>query len=140
MKLRLITVGKMKSRSHKVIAAEYIERLGHYLPFEFNTVGSEEDILKRLSADDFLVVCDEHGTSMDSMQFASFIGEKQIHSTKHLTFVMGPPNGFSKRVKERANLALAFSPFTMQHDLAALVLLEQLYRAFTIIRGEPYHK
>ena len=140
MKIRLMTVGKIKPGPQQTIASEYIERLGHYLPLEFVTVKSEEDILKRLSPDDFLIVCGERGQEMISTEFAEFIEERQIRSTKYLTFVIGPAQGLSEHVKLKADLKLSLSRFTMQHDLAILVLLEQLYRACTIIRGEPYHK
>lgn len=140
MKVRLITVGKVKPGPHQTIASEYIERLGHYLPFEFLAVKNEEDILKRLSPDDFLVVLDERGQEMISKTFAEFIEERQVRSTKYLTFVIGPANGLSEHVKLKADLKFSLTRLTMQHDLAALVLLEQLYRACTIIRGEPYHK
>lgn len=140
MKVRLITVGKIKSNPHQEIASEYIERLGHYLPFEFISVKNEKEILNRLSPDDFLIVCDECGREFVSRDFADFIEEHQIRSTKYLTFVVGPAEGLGQDVKLKADMRLSLSRMTMQHDLAMLVLLEQIYRACTIIRGEPYHK
>jgi 23S rRNA (pseudouridine1915-N3)-methyltransferase len=140
VKIRLITIGKVKSGPHQAIAADYIERLGHYLPFELMVLKKEEDVLKKIGPDDFLIVCGERGREMISAEFAEFIEERQIRSTKYLTFVVGPAEGLSDSLKRKADIKLSMSRFTMQHDLAALVLLEQLYRACTIIRGEPYHK
>lgn len=140
MKIRLITIGKMKSKPHQAIASEYIERLCHYLPFEFISAKNEDDVLKKLSSDDYLISCDERGREFISTDFAAFIEDRQIRSTKYLTFVIGPAEGFSEHIKLKADMKLSLSRLTMQHDLAALVLLEQLYRACTIIRGEPYHK
>lgn len=140
MKLRLITIGKLKSKPHQTIVADYIERLGHYLPIEYITVKNEEALLKRLGPDDYLVVLDERGQQMISAEFARFIEERQIRSTKYLTFIIGPAEGFNKSVKARGDITLAMSRFTIQHDLALMLLLEQLYRACTIIRGESYHK
>lgn len=140
MKVRLITFGKIKTGPHQTIASEYIERLGHYLPFELLTVKNEEELLRRLSPDDFLVVCGERGQEFISTDFAEFIEERQIRSTKYLTFVIGPAEGLSEHVNLKADLKFSLSRLTIQHDLATLVFLEQLYRACTIIRGEPYHK
>ena len=138
--MRLITVGKFKVGPHQKIASDYIERLGHYLPFELLVVKNEEEVLKRIGPDDFFIVMDERGQEMISTQFANFIEERQIRSTKYLTFVVGPAHGLTDHVKLKADMKLSLSRFTMQHDLATLVLLEQIYRACTIIRGEPYHK
>lgn len=130
----------MKAGPQQEMASDYIERLGHYLPFEYITVKKEEDLLKRLSPADYLVVCDEGGREMVSTDFAAFIEERQVRSTKYLTFVIGPAEGFSDHVKLKADLKLSLSRLTIQHDLATVVLLEQLYRACMIIKGESYHK
>ena len=122
------------------LSAEYMGRLAHYLPFELISVKNEIDLLERIGPDDFLVVCDERGREMISTGFADFIEERQVRSTKHITFVIGPAEGFSENVLLKADIKLALSRFTLQHDFALILLLEQLYRACTIIRGEPYHK
>ena len=140
MKLRVITIGKFRSKAHQEIASEYIDKLGHYLPFEYISVKDEKDVLKRIGPDDYFIVCDERGKKLVSTAFAELVEERQIRSTKYLTFAIGPAEGFSAETRARASLVLSFSDFTIQHDLATLVLLEQLYRACTIIRGEPYHK
>lgn len=140
MKVRLITVGKMKSKPHLAIALDYIKRLGHYLSFEMFDVKKEEDVLKKIGVDDYLVVCDERGSEMSSKEFAKFIEERQIRSTKGLTFVIGPSEGLGEHLKSKAKKKLGLSKMTLQHDMAALILLEQIYRACTILKGEPYHK
>lgn len=140
MKLRLITVGRIRSGPHQKIAEDYIKRLICHLPFECIPVKTEADLSKHIGKDDFLVVCDEGGQEMSSREFAGFIKERQVRSTRRLTFVIGPAEGLSTSVKKGADIRFAFSKLTIQHDLAMLVLIEQLYRACTIIRGGPYHK
>lgn len=140
MKISVVTIGKLKGSSLQSLASEYIERIGHYSPFEFVNFKSEEAFLKKLTPDDFLVVMDERGREMVSQDLANFIEERGVRSTKRLVFAIGPGEGFSEQVKRKGDLNLALSQFTLQHDMALVVLLEQIYRAFTIIRGEPYHK
>jgi len=140
MKLKVITIGKMKKGPHQAIVADYVQRLGHYLPFEMIVVKDEEALLKRLQPTDYLVICDERGEEFISTEFASFIEERQVRSTKSLIFALGPAEGWSEHARAKGKKVLSLSRFTMQHDLAAIVLLEQLYRACMIIRGEPYHK
>jgi len=140
MKIRIITVGRIKPGPFERIGENYFNRLKKYGPIEFFSVREQRDILRKIRHDDFLIVCDERGDQFTSEKFAQFIKEQQLYSTKSITFVMGPAEGWIKEIKERARMLLSFSKFTIQHDLAAIVLFEQLYRAFTIIRGEPYHK
>lgn len=140
MKVRVITIGRVKSRSHQAIAADYTDRLTRYLSFELLAVKDDECLLRRIRPDDYVVSCDERGKEMLSAEFAKFIGERQVRSLKYMTFVLGGADGVSQRVKDRADMAISLSRFTMQHDLALIVLLEQLYRACTIIKGEKYHK
>lgn len=140
MKIKLVTVGKIRPGPHKELADQYITRLSHYIPFEHAFVADEEQLIKKISKDDFLVVCDERGRLMESKEFSRFIEEKQIRSTKGMTIAIGPAEGFSEEIRKEADLLLAVSKFTLQHDLVALVILEQIYRALTIIKGEPYHK
>ena len=140
MKIRIIIIGKIKSGPHKLIADDYIKRIKHYAPFEILSVKDENDLIKKLGSDNFLIVCEERGKDMISKKFASFIEERQIRSTKYLTFVIGPAQGFTKTIKDMGNLQLSLSKFTIQHDLALIILLEQIYRAYTIIKGESYHK
>lgn len=140
MKIRLITVGDFKSGGHRSIADEYVKRLGRHTSFEHIVIKREADIGKRLHSADFLVLCDEKGKSYTSKELAQFIEKKQMEATKSLTLAIGPAEGWNTEAKKRANATISLSKFTLQHDLATLVLLEQIYRAYTIIKGEPYHK
>ena len=140
MKLKVMTIGKMKKGPHQAIATDYMGRLGHYLPFEMIVVKDEVTLLKSIQSTDYLVICDERGEEFISTEFASFVEERQVRSTKSLIFALGPAEGWSEHARAKGKRILSLSRFTMQHDLAAIVLFEQLYRACMIIRGEPYHK
>lgn len=99
-----------------------------------------EDILSRVGADPFLIALDERGRELDSIKLARLIEKQQLAGTRQITFVIGGPNGLSEAVRERAALVLALSKMTLTHELARVVLLEQIYRAFTIIHSLPYQK
>ena len=97
------------------------------------------EILKRIKPGDFVVLLDERGKKMSSEKFASFIQDKMNTSTRHLVFVIGGAFGFDDEVYQRANSKLSLSDMTFSHRMIRLLFTEQLYRAFTILRGEPYH-
>lgn len=140
MKIKLITVGNLKKGPLTDLASMYIERLARYTKFEMIAVKSNEDILKKVTNDDYIIACDERGKEMQSQEFASFIEESQIRSVKSIAFIVGGADGISASLRSKADLVLSFSSFTLQHDLAVIIFLEQLYRAHTIIKGEPYHR
>lgn len=140
MKIKIITVGKLSLKPVGELVREYSKRLAHYSPMEMVTVSSVEKGLEKLQATDFIVLLDAAGRSFSSEDLARWVEEKQVRSTKQIVFVVGPAEGFSREAKEKANLLLSLSKMTLQHELALVVLLEQLYRAFTILKGEPYHK
>lgn len=96
-------------------------------------------IIGKLSTRDALVTLDERGKSLNSIEFAKWLGQQQLQS-RDVAFAIGGDEGHSEEVRKRASLVLSLSAMTMPHRLARLVLMEQLYRAVTIIRGEPYHK
>lgn len=153
MKINLICVGKTiedhVSRGVEVYQKRimrYISYQVHFLPDARKGVDPAQQkmeegqmILKKLSAGDFLVLLDEKGNELGSVQFASFLEKHMVQSTKSMVFVVGGPYGFSQEVYERANYQLSLSKMTFSHQLIRLIFAEQLYRAFTIIRGEPYH-
>ncbi len=134
--------------------ADYTERIGHYMPFEVLTIPElkntksmpeeqqkereGEQILKRLQATDTVVLLDEHGKERRSLEFATWLEKKQ-HTARRLVFVIGGPYGFSPALYDRADEMISLSMMTFSHQIVRLVFLEQLYRACTIIRGEPYH-
>lgn len=154
MKVELIVVGKTTDKHIDAGISEYVERILHYLPFSLTVIPelkntrslSEEQqkgregemILQRVQPGDLVVLLDEHGKEFRSIEFADWLQRKQS-TARRLIFVVGGPYGFSKAVYERANELLSLSRMTFSHQLVRLLFVEQLYRACTIIKGEPYH-
>lgn len=155
MKIQLLVIGKTDENYLQIGIADYVTRICKYLPFELlvlpdlkqrkslsiaqQKILEGEKILSVISNADYLVLLDEGGTLFDSPGFASQI-QKQINSgLKKLIFVVGGPYGFSKEVYERSNSSVSLSSMTFPHQLVRLIFLEQLYRAMTILRNEPYH-
>ncbi len=152
MKLRVIWLGKSRDPWIKQGVAEYSGRIGRYLPFTVDELKDEKDadadegrrregerLLKHLPANAVLVVMDERGEQMDSRQFAAFIGKQRDSGTPELTFAIGGAYGFSDEIRNRASKLLSLSKMTFTHQMVRPFLLEQIYRAFTIINNEPYH-
>lgn len=154
MKTLLILVGKTADRHFAAGIGDYVERIGHYMPFDVVTIPelkntkslSEEQqktaegelILKQLQPSDTVVLLDERGRELRSVEFARWL-EQKGNTARRLIFVIGGPFGFSPDVYARANEQLSLSKMTFSHQMVRLVFTEQLYRACTIIRGEPYH-
>ena len=154
MKTILILVGKTTDKHFQAGINDYAERISHYMPFDIvtipelkNTKSLSEDqqktmegelILKQLQASDTLVLLDEHGKEPRSIELAKWPEQKQ-HTARRLVFVIGGPYGFSEAVYKRANEQLSLSRLTFSHQMVRLVFTEQIYRACTIIKGEPYH-
>ena len=154
MKTILILVGKTTDKHFQAGINDYVERIGHYMPFELFTIPelkntkslSEEQqkqaegelILKQLQPSDTLVLLDEHGKELRSIELAKWLEQKQ-QTARRLVFVIGGPYGFSEAVYSRANEKLSLSKLTFSHQMVRLVFTEQIYRACTIIKGEPYH-
>ena len=154
MKTLLILVGKTTDRHFQAGIADYTERIGHYMPFELvtipelkNTKSLSEDhqkaaegelILKLLQPSDTVVLLDEHGRELRSIEFARWLEQKR-NTARRLIFIIGGPYGFSPAVYARANEQLSLSKMTFSHQMIRLVFTEQVYRACTIIKGEPYH-
>jgi 23S rRNA (pseudouridine1915-N3)-methyltransferase len=133
---------------------EYAKRLGHYTRFELvelpeasgkklkpgEAKAAEADaILAKRKPQDWLVALDERGSLLDSVELSRYVGKAQT-GAKDLLFIIGGDEGLDARVRNAANLTLSLSKMTLPHRLARVVLIEQLYRAFTILKGEPYHK
>jgi 23S rRNA (pseudouridine1915-N3)-methyltransferase len=144
MKLRIICIGKLKEQGTKDWLAEFDKRLTKYADVEWielkESTPSDEakEILKKVKDSDFCVVLDKGGKTLASETFADFIRKQTMQ--KDICFVIGGPFGITDDLKKRANLVLSFGPMTFSHQIARIVLAEQIYRAFTIIKGEPYHK
>jgi 23S rRNA (pseudouridine1915-N3)-methyltransferase len=155
MKIVLIQVGGTVDKYLEKGIAGYSSRLKHYTNFETieikdvknaGRLAKDElrkkeaaEILKRIEPSDFLVLLDEAGKKLTSEKFASFIQAKMNHSTKRLIFLIGGAFGFDEQLYKRANYQLSLSDMTFSHRMIRLLFTEQLYRAFTILRGEPYH-
>ena len=151
MKLRLISVGRDRSGLFEPAVQEYAGRLKHYCKFELvelpearkardpaSAIAEEaQAILGRLDRGELVVALDERGKPLTSRGLADFLGRAQ---GRDLAFVVGGAEGLGEPVRQRANLVLSLSAMTLPHRLARLVAAEQLYRAFTLIRGEPYHR
>jgi len=154
MKTTLILVGKTTNKHITACINDYVERIGHYMPFELITIPelkntknlSEEQqkeregelILKQVQSQDILVLLDEHGQEFRSIEFASWI-QKKPQTVRRLVFVIGGPYGFSSAVYQRGNEKISLSKMTFSHQMVRMIFAEQLYRACTIIKGEPYH-
>ena len=154
MKSILIVVCKTSDKNFIAIIADYCSRIHQYMPFELlvipelkNTKSLSKNqqkeregdlIFKSLQPTDTVVLLDEHGIEWDSTAFASWLQKKQ-QLTRRLVFVVGGPYGFSPAVYNRAQEKLSLSKMTFSHQMVRLIFTEQLYRACTIIKGEPYH-
>ena len=155
MNMILLTVGKTDVKWVKEGLDLYVSRLKHYVPFsvveipELKKVSSlthqqikekEGDlILKQVGPSDTLVLMDEHGREYRSLEFAEFIEKQMASGAKNVIFTIGGAYGFSEEVYQRANLKISLSKMTFSHQMVRAIFAEQLYRAFTILKGEPYH-
>ena len=156
MKLSVYSIGDPKSPWVREGESEYIKRIGHYARLEIKSVRgekvtaarSEEEIRetesKRLTEavppTAFLVVLDPTGKELPSEALAELIRDHQNRSTQELAFCIGGPLGLDAAIRKHADLVLSLSKMTLPHELCRLVFFEQIYRAFTILRGEKYHK
>ena len=153
-KITLIVVGKTNQKYVEEVVLEYAGRLKHYVSFEIVTIPELKDtksiplavqkqkegelILKKLQNTDEVILLDDKGKEFTSMEFAAFI-EKKSMLNKQIVFVIGGAFGFSPEVYKRANDKISFSRMTFSHQIIRIIFAEQLYRAFTILRGEGYH-
>jgi 23S rRNA (pseudouridine1915-N3)-methyltransferase len=135
-------MGKTKQPEIEGLTQEYLKRLRHYAEVEGIAVKDESAMLKLCSRDvrprHALVVLDSGGKQLSSEEFARWLDDFQQRSSP-LLIAIGPANGFSAQARKAASLVLSFGRMTLAHELARVVLLEQLYRAFTILKGHPYH-
>ncbi len=155
MKTALLVVGKTNEQYFIRAIDEYVQRIKHYTGFEVevipelkNTKNLTEQqqkdkegelIMKSLSTNDFVVLLDEHGREMRSVEFADWMRGKMNTIGKRLVFVIGGPYGFSDEVYRRADGKMSLSKMTFSHQMVRLIFVEQLYRALSILAGSPYH-
>ena len=155
MKITLLTVGKTDKDWVRQGIDIYTTRMKHYFPFSIieipelkNVASLSEDqiktkegelILKNIKPTEDVILLDERGREFSSMEFAKLLQDKISYIGKDLVFVIGGAYGFSEAVKQRANSKISLSKMTFSHQMVRAIFVEQLYRAFTIMKGEPYH-
>lgn len=155
MKITLIAVGKTEDKYLIEGIDKYLSRLKHYINFNMivipelkNTKNLTEAqqksreaelILKQLNNVDIVVLLDENGKKYSSVAFAQYLNKQMIGSVQHLVFVIGGPYGFHESIYHRSNSSTSLSEMTFSHQMVRLFFIEQLYRAFTILKNEPYH-
>jgi 23S rRNA (pseudouridine1915-N3)-methyltransferase len=155
MKIKLVAIGKTDHKQLMELVSAYEKRLTHYVKFELKVIPdiknvknlSEKEqkekegalILKELTATDQLILLDEKGHEFRSLEFSRFLQKKMNSGIKQLVFVIGGPYGFSDAVYKKAQGKVSLSKMTFSHQMIRLFMVEQLYRAFTILKNEPYH-
>lgn len=155
MTIKLICIGKTDNKALEVLIADYRKRLSFYIRFEMEIIPdlkkaknlSEAEqkqkegelILSKISTSDVLIVLDENGKQYASVNFADYLQKHMNSGIKNLVFVVGGPYGFSEEIYQRTNAQISLSKMTFSHQMIRLFFIEQLYRAHTILKNEPYH-
>ncbi|HKU24049.1 MAG TPA: 23S rRNA (pseudouridine(1915)-N(3))-methyltransferase RlmH [Candidatus Sulfotelmatobacter sp.] len=145
MKIRIVWIGKTREPAIASLTEEYLTRIARYVQVEGVAVRDEQDLLaksghsKKAGSKSTLVLLDSSGKEFSSEQFAKFLGDHQDRNPLPLTFAIGGADGFSPAAKAAAHSLISMGKMTLAHELARVVLLEQIYRAFTILKGHPYH-
>lgn len=154
MKITLLVVGKTTDQRLQTLIDDYQQRLKHYIPFEIVVIPDFRnakaltqaqikeqeglEILRRITPAMEVILLDEHGREYRSIEYAQWI-QKKMSAGRDITFIVGGPYGFSTAVYERADGKISLSKMTFSHQMIRLFFTEQIYRAMTILRGEPYH-
>ncbi|MBR1769673.1 MAG: 23S rRNA (pseudouridine(1915)-N(3))-methyltransferase RlmH [Bacteroidales bacterium] len=155
MNIKLLVVGKTVKGFISEGVEEYLKRLQHYVNFSLEVIPDiknssalsplqlkekeAEMIIKHISQEDNVILLDEHGKEFSSKDFASFLQQKMNLSLKSLVFVVGGAYGFDESIKQKFNSKISISKMTFSHQMIRLLFVEQVYRAFTILKNEPYH-
>jgi 23S rRNA (pseudouridine1915-N3)-methyltransferase len=149
VKIKITWIGKTKEPAIAALTEEYLKRIGRYAPVEGIAARDEIDLLAKFgvsksgasknTAKSTLVLMDSRGKEFSSEQFAKFIGDYQDRNPLPLVFAIGGADGFSPDARSAAQHVISLGKMTLAHELARVVLLEQIYRAFTILKGHPYH-
>jgi 23S rRNA (pseudouridine1915-N3)-methyltransferase len=146
MNIKVLCIGKLKEKYWTSACAEYMKRLSTYCLLQIDelkestTVSEGEDIIKRLKKDDFVIALDRSGAELDSVGLAEKIESLSVSGRSKVVFIIGGSDGLSGEVLGRADFQLSFSKMTYPHQLMRVILLEQIYRSFKIIKNEKYHK
>ena len=155
MKITLLAIGKTNARFLQEGIDQYTKRLSHYIPFELKILPDVKTtkaltnekqkemegqmFMSVIGQGDWVTLLDEKGKEFTSREFASYIDKKTITIPKNLIFIIGGPYGFSQEMYNRATEKLSLSKMTFSHEMIRLFFVEQIYRAMTILKGEPYH-
>ena len=155
MKIVLLVVGRTVETWLKNGIDDYVSRLGHFVPFEMQVIPELKNtksmdtltqkqkegelIIKSLQPGDHVILLDDKGAQYSSEELSVWVDKKSMQTGKRLVFIIGGPYGFSKEVYAKANEKLSLSKMTFSHQMVRLIFVEQLYRAYTIIKGIPYH-
>ena len=139
MKIDIVCMGKLREKFFREAVEKYLTRLRRFVQVSVTEVDNPNKIERLLEGRDFIIILDEKGKEMDSFQFAELIRDLSL-SKKNICFVVGGWEGLDDKVKRKANLVWSLSKLTFPYQMARLLLLEQIYRAFTIIKGIDYHK
>jgi len=143
VKLKIAWIGKTKELAIVGLTDEYLKRISRYSPVEGLTLRDEADLLAKFGPStktkSTLVLLDSRGKELSSEQFAKFLGDYQERNPLPLVFAIGGADGFGAEAKSAAQQVISLGKMTLAHELARVVLLEQVYRAFTILKGHPYH-
>jgi 23S rRNA (pseudouridine1915-N3)-methyltransferase len=144
VKLRIAWIGRTRSAPIQSLTAEYLKRLSRYAACEALELMSEGALLKLMEKSPgrtppVLVLLESRGRQLTSEEIANFLQYHQSHGSQELVFAVGPADGWSDSARAVANTILSFGKITLPHELARVVLLEQLYRGFSILKGHPYH-
>ncbi|SMC60021.1 23S rRNA (pseudouridine(1915)-N(3))-methyltransferase RlmH [Pedobacter africanus] len=155
MKITLLVIGKTEDKYLIEGIDKYLSRLKHYIGFNLLVVPDikntknlteaqqktkeAELILKQISNPDMVILLDERGKKYSSVSFSNYLNKQMIGSVQHLVFIIGGPYGFDESIYKRSNGSISLSDMTFSHQMVRLFFVEQLYRAFSILKGEPYH-
>ncbi len=152
MEIQLATIESRRAGGKKNVGSDwlrdYASRIGHFCRFRHEVFASESALLAACvrapgrtagRTPPFLVLLDSRGKQLSSEALSLWMGKQQDGGTQRIVFAIGPADGWSEPTRQRANLLLSLGPMTLAHELAAVVLAEQIYRAFTILKGLPYH-
>ena len=155
MRLILLVIGKTTDKHVQVLIDDYASRLSHYVPFQMEVIpelrntkaltseqqkAQEAELIKKqLQPGDYIVLLDEHGAERKSTEFASWLQKRMNTGARRIVFIVGGPYGFDSCIHEMAKEEVSLSLMTFSHQLIRVLFVEQLYRAQTILRGEPYH-
>ncbi|MFD2824083.1 23S rRNA (pseudouridine(1915)-N(3))-methyltransferase RlmH [Lacinutrix iliipiscaria] len=155
MTIKLLAIGKTDNKQLQSLINDYQKRLSHYIKFEFEIIPdlkkvknlSEDQqkqkegelIIGKLNPTDALILLDENGKQLNSVDFSNYLQKHMNSGLKQLVFVIGGPYGFSQEVYKKAQGKLSLSKMTFSHQMVRLFVIEQLYRGFTILKNEPYH-